>query len=122
MVLFDHLPIWLIFLLTLGLTLLAAEIGFRLGLWHQRRQPEGEKDAAGGTLVGGLLGLLCSLLLTGVASSADGKRSLFSMVLFAIGFSAVIVLIVDLDRSQQGLLTVSQQALLDLQRQIGRPR
>jgi len=61
-------------------------------------------------------------LLTGVASSADGKRNLFSMVLFAIGFSAVIVLIADLDRSQQGLLTVSQQALLDLQRQISGTR
>jgi len=47
MVMFDRFPIWLIFLLTPGLTLLAAEIGFRLGLWHQRRQPEGEKDAAG---------------------------------------------------------------------------
>lgn len=61
---------------------------------------------------------IVSFLLAGVQSSHDGRRNLLAMLLFTLGFSAVIVLIVELDRSQQGLLTVSQQALLDLQRQL----
>ena len=250
----DQLPIWLIFVLTFGITALAFELGFRAGLWRARNQPT-EDGKTVGALVGGLLGLLAfmlafttgfalnqfinrkslviqdansigttylrtdflplddadaaktllreytdiridaasagdisgivarteeiqnelwtiavrngnaspdsevvglfvdalntmidthaervtftqgarvpslmwallyglsivSFLLAGVQSSYDGKRNLLAMLLFTLGFSAVIVLIVELDRSQQGLLTVSQQALLDLQRQI----
>lgn len=60
-----------------------------------------------------------SFLLVGVASSADGKRNLLAMLVFALAFVAVQIIIVDLDRSQQGLLTVSQSALSDLLRQMG---
>ena len=59
-----------------------------------------------------------SFLLIGVASSADGKRNYFTLILFALGFAAVLMLITDLDRPQEGLLQVSQGALEDLQRQI----
>ena len=60
-----------------------------------------------------------SFLLIGVASSADGKRNYFTLILFALGFAAVLMLITDLDRPQEGLLQVSQNALVDLQRQMG---
>ena len=33
-------------------------------------------------------------------------------------FAAVLLLIIDVDRPQEGLLQVSQQALIDLQRQL----
>jgi len=59
-----------------------------------------------------------AFLLIGVASSADGKRNYFTLILFALGFAAVLALIIDLDRPQQGLFRVSQKAMLDLQRQI----
>ena len=59
-----------------------------------------------------------AFLLIGVASSADGYRNFVILILFAIGFAAVLALITDLDRPQQGLFRVSQQAMLDLQRQI----
>jgi hypothetical protein len=59
-----------------------------------------------------------AFLLIGVASSADGKRNCFTLILFALGFAAVLALIIDLDRPQQGLFSVSQKAMLDLQRQI----
>jgi hypothetical protein len=36
----------------------------------------------------------------------------------ALVLSAVLYLIVDLDRSQEGLLQVSRQALVDLQRSL----
>ena len=40
------------------------------------------------------------------------------MVLFALVFAAVLIVIVDLDRPQEGLLTVPQTAMTDLLRQI----
>ena len=61
---------------------------------------------------------LLSFLLVGVASSSDGKRDTAAMVLFALAFVAVMMIIVDLDRPQQGLLTVSQEALSDLLQQM----
>ena len=59
-----------------------------------------------------------SFLLVGIASSADGKRDFFAILVFALAFVAVLIIIVDLDRPQQGLLTVSQTALTDLLRQM----
>jgi UDP-N-acetylmuramyl pentapeptide phosphotransferase/UDP-N-acetylglucosamine-1-phosphate transferase len=62
-----------------------------------------------------------SFLLVGVANSSDGKRDPITILLFALAFVAVLILIVDLDRPQQGLLTVSQTALSDLLRQMTTP-
>jgi len=59
-----------------------------------------------------------SFLLVGISSSAEGKRNYLTLILFSLGFVAVLMLITDLDRPQEGLLQVSQTALEDLQRQI----
>jgi hypothetical protein len=64
---------------------------------------------------------LLSFLLVGVASSADGKRDSLTILLFALAFVAVLLIIVDLDRPQQGLLTVSQTAMQDLLRSMTAP-
>jgi hypothetical protein len=48
-------------------------------------------------------------------------RSPFAVIALTLAFSAVILVIADLDRSQKGLITVSQQALVDLQTKIGKP-
>jgi hypothetical protein len=61
---------------------------------------------------------ILSFLLVGVASSSDGKRDPFTILLFALAYVAVLMIIVDLDRPQQGLLTVSQTALEDLLRSM----
>jgi hypothetical protein len=61
---------------------------------------------------------LLSFLLVGVASSSDGNRGTPAIVLFALAFVAVLMILVDLDRPQQGLLTVSQAAMSDLLRQM----
>ena len=61
---------------------------------------------------------ILSFMLIGVAGSADGKRDWISVLLFALAFVVVLMLLVDLDRPQQGLLTVSQTALSDLLRQL----
>ncbi len=255
MFILDQFPIWLVYLITVIMVLLAAEIGFRLGLWLQRRNPSENKTSMSGAMVGGMLGLMAfllafsigivigqhngrkamvvteanavgtaylragfladpdrtavrdllreyvevrlaaatdeslfestrkrseeihgqlwtivektvrqgnesettalfvasindvidvhslrlaaielrlpellglvlyaatvlSFLLVGVANSADGKRDFFALLLFSLAFVAVFVIIVDLDRPQQGLLTVSQSALSDLLQQM----
>jgi hypothetical protein len=54
----------------------------------------------------------------GVANSSDGKRDFVVMLLYALAFVAVLMIIVDLDRPQQGLINVSQSALSDLLQQM----
>lgn len=51
----------------------------------------------------------------------SGQRSWVVTILLVIVFTAVIVLIVDLDRPQTGLIQVSQQPLIDLIDRIGAP-
>jgi hypothetical protein len=258
MVLLDQFPIWAVYLGTVAAVLIAAEIGFRIGMWLQRRDPDSKKTPVSGTVVGGMLGLmafllafsigivinqhngrksmvvteanavgtaylragfldetertatrdllrdyvevrlaaaadaallesaitrseeihselwsivefnvrqgresdimalfvesinevidvhslrlaavdlrlprllgvvtyaatLLSFLLVGVANSGDKKRDFFAILLFALAYVAVLMLLVDLDRPQQGLITVSQTALSDLLQQMGAP-
>ncbi len=257
MVLLDNLPIWLVYLGTLAVVLVAAEIGFRIGIWLQRRDPSAGTPMTG-IVVGGMLGLMAflmafaigivigqhngrkamvvteanavgtaylragfldepdlttsrnllreyvevrlaaasdpaqfesaitrseeihgelwsivednvrqgkesdvmalfvesinevidvhslrlaavnlrlprllgavlyaatvlSFLLVGVANSADGKRDFAALLLFALAFVAVLMILVDLDRPQEGLLTVSQTAMSDLLDQMTTP-
>ncbi len=65
-----------------------------------------------------IVAMILSFLLVGLASSVDRKRDTTAMVLFAMIFVSVLIVIADLDRPQEGLLTVSQNALSDLLRQI----
>jgi len=65
-----------------------------------------------------LAATVLSFLLVGVASSADRKRDTAAIIIFALVFAAVMIVIVDLDRPQEGLLTVPQTAMTDLLRQI----
>jgi len=62
--------------------------------------------------------ILVSFLLVGIASSADRKRDVAAIVLFALAFVAVLMIMVDLDRPQQGLITVSQVEMTNLLRQM----
>lgn len=65
-----------------------------------------------------IMSTILSFLLVGVASSADRKRDTPAIFLFAIVFTAVLMIMVDLDRPQEGTLTVSQAAMTDVLRQI----
>ena len=69
-------------------------------------------------LIGGAL----TLGMVGYNAGLTRKRSLVSAVILIIVMSAVITLVIDLDRPRDGLLTVSQQALIVLQTQIGDPQ
>ncbi|MEJ2581768.1 MAG: hypothetical protein P8127_09080 [Acidobacteriota bacterium] len=61
---------------------------------------------------------ILSFLLVGVASSVDRKRDTVAVVIFALAFVAVLMIMVDLDRPQEGLLTVNQTAMSDVLRQM----
>jgi hypothetical protein len=60
-----------------------------------------------------------SFWMLGILNSAVNRRNLISIILFAAVVAGVLVVIMDLDRAQQGTLRVVVAPLLDLQRQIG---
>ena len=61
---------------------------------------------------------IMTMVLVGLQSSYSESRNWLSLIVLALVFAVVLTLIVDLNRPQQGLLTVNQQALLDLQAQL----
>jgi hypothetical protein len=69
-----------------------------------------------------LLGLyivaLFTMFLVGMQSGYAENRDHIALVVLVLILSVVFFLIVDLDRSQEGLMRVPQQALFDLQRQL----
>ncbi len=68
---FDIIPLWLIFLLLIAISLLAMEIGRRLGKWGARKK-EHEAEGPIGTVVGALLALLAFVIA--LTFSASGNR------------------------------------------------
>src|SRR5215471_6073745 len=59
-----------------------------------------------------------SLAAMGYHAGLSGTRRSLAILAVAVTFSVVIELIADLDRPQEGVLRVSQQALLELQRSM----
>ena len=141
----DLLPLWAVYILTVIVLLVASEAGYYLGKVIQRYRPD-RAEASVGALNGATLALLAFLMAfvtsTGVntfssrrqavVAKAIGttylragyaeKRNPVAMIAFVLTLSVVFLLIVDLSRDQEGLLRVSQQAMIDLQRQINLPQ
>ena len=61
---------------------------------------------------------LLATTLVGYSIGLVGQRNVFSVVLLSIGITITLTVIIDLDSSRQGLITVSQQPLIDLQEQL----
>ncbi len=59
-----------------------------------------------------------AMLLVGMQASFGPRQNFVALIVLALVFGAVILLIADLNNSQEGALNVSQQAMLDLQRQL----
>jgi len=74
---------------------------------HQRRLP----SRYGAMLI---TATFLSFLMIDIASSADKRRAYTPIILYALGFMAVFLIVVDLDRPLEGSVTVSQQAMKDL--------
>ena len=62
-----------------------------------------------------------SLATMGYHAGLSGTRRSLAILAVAVTFSVVIELIADLDRPQEGVLRVSQQALLDVRRAMNPP-
>jgi hypothetical protein len=63
-------------------------------------------------------GVLLSVGLVGYNAGLDGRRSPVIVAVLVVALGAVLWLVVDLDRPQDGLLNVSQQPLIDLQERL----
>jgi hypothetical protein len=68
-----------------------------------------------------LVGSALSLGMVGYNAGLAKRRSVLSAVVMVIALGAVLTLVIDLDRPQEGFINVSQQPLLDVGQWIGPP-
>jgi hypothetical protein len=89
---------------------------------HAKRVQAGLRSRIPGAIWVGLFAVAAlSLATMGYHAGMVGTRRSLAILAVAFTFSVVIELIADLDRPQEGILKVSQQALLDLQRSMNVP-
>ena len=89
---------------------------------HAERLQAGVRSRIPSAIWLGLFAVAClSLATMGYHAGLSGTRRSLAIVAVAVTFSVVIELIADLDRPQEGILRVSQQALLDVQRSMNPP-
>jgi hypothetical protein len=86
---------------------------------HSKRVVAGLRNRIPGTIWASLFVMTAlSLGAMGYQSGLAGPTRSLAVIAVAIAFSAVIGLIVDLDRPQEGALTVSQQPLVDVRQSM----
>lgn len=61
---------------------------------------------------------LLATILVGYSIGLLGQRNPFSVILLCIAITITLIVIIDLDRSRQGLITVTQEPLVELQEQL----
>jgi hypothetical protein len=89
---------------------------------HAKRLQAGLRSRIPGAIWVGLLAVaVLSLAAMGYLEGLPGSRRSLAVFAVAVAFSVVIELIADLDRPRGGVLRVSQQPLLDLQRSMNAP-
>ncbi len=89
---------------------------------HAKRVTAGLRNRIPGAIWLALLTIaMLSLAALGYHAGLVGTVRSVAMLVVAVSFSAVIALIADLDRPQEGTLTVSQQALIDVRQSMNRP-
>jgi hypothetical protein len=89
---------------------------------HAKRVTAGLRNRIPGTVWMVLLTIAAlSLAAMGYHAGLVGTTRSLAVIVVAVTFSAVIALIADLDRPQEGTLTVSQQALIDVRQSMNPP-
>lgn len=71
-----------------------------------------------GLVLGLYLMAILALALVGMHAGYAEKRNMIAIMAFILTLAVVFYLLADLNRGNEGLLRVSQQAMLDLQRQV----
>lgn len=61
---------------------------------------------------------ICTMSLIGYGFGVSGSRNLVQVLLLCILISSVLIVTLDLDRPRRGVITVSQQSLVDLQKSM----
>lgn len=90
---------------------------------HAKRVTAGLRSRIPGIIWAALLAVAAlSLAAMGYHAGLAGTSRSLAILVVAFTFSAIIALIADLDRPQEGALKVSQQALIDLQHSMNAPR
>jgi hypothetical protein len=86
---------------------------------HAKRVQAGVRSRIPSAIWLGLFAVaVLSLSAMGYLEGLSGTRRSLAIIAVAIAFSVVIELIADLDRPQEGVLRVSQQALLDVEKSM----
>jgi hypothetical protein len=57
--------------------------------------------------------------ILGYQSGLGSGRSVLGTVLLVLLFATILVIILDIDQPYQGLITISQQSLIDLRQSMG---
>ena len=84
---------------------------------HAKRVQVGLRSRIPIVIWGGLTGLaIVGMAAVGYQAGLSATRRSPAMLGLVLAFALVLLLVADLDRAQEGLLRVSQQALVDLQR------
>ena len=68
-----------------------------------------------------LVGSALTLAMVGYSAGLTGRRSPLTAVVLVVALSAVLTIVIDLDRPRDGFIQVNQQPLIDLQQQLGPP-
>ena len=68
-----------------------------------------------------LFGSALSLGTVGYSAGLRERRSVVIALVLVVAMGAVLMLVIDLDRRQEGVINVSQQAIQDVQEWIGPP-
>jgi hypothetical protein len=68
-----------------------------------------------------LVGSALALAMLGYSAGLRKRRSVLSALVLVVASGIVLMLVIDLDRPQDGFVTVSQRPLLDVQARIGPP-
>jgi hypothetical protein len=90
---------------------------------HAKRVTAGLRNRIPGAIWVALFGVaVLSLAAMGYHAGLSGTSRSLAELAVAVTFAVVIGLIADLDRPQEGVLKVSQQALLDLRQSMQVPR
>ena len=90
---------------------------------HAKRVTAGLRNRIPGTIWVALLAIaILSLAAMGYHAGLVGTSRSLAIIVVAVAFSAVIALIADLDRPQEGTLIVSQQALVDVLQSMQPPQ
>jgi hypothetical protein len=90
---------------------------------HESRVTAGLYSRVPPTIIWFLVaGVVFSVGMVGYNAGLTGRRSTISAVVLAVALSAVLVLVVDLDRPAGGLIRTNQQPLIDLRDSLQRSR